>query len=224
MARKKIKEMELCDQPQEKLLKYGCSRLSNAELLAIIIRTGTRGEGAVDLARKVLNKLEIKNYLDISSDLISQIPGLGKAKSSQIIACLELGKRIFTGKKHRLYATPQDIWQEMRDLRSHRKEYFVAFFLDSRSQEIERKIISVGSIDKTLVHPREVFEPAIRYAAAHIIVAHNHPSGDAEPSDIDMLVTKRLADSGKLLGIELVDHVIVTKDSYISLKARGLLK
>ena len=111
----------------------------------------------------------------------------------------------------------------MKDLRDHRKEHFVIFYLDSRNQEIKREIISVGSLNANLVHPREVFEPAVRNLAAQIILAHNHPSGDPEPSEDDLLLTKKLVESGKILGIEVIDHIIVAKDNFFSFKNKGII-
>jgi len=111
----------------------------------------------------------------------------------------------------------------LKDLRDHRKEHFVIFYLDSRNQEIKREIISVGSLNANLVHPREVFEPAVRNLAAQIILAHNHPSGDPEPSEDDLLLTKKLVESGKILGIEVIDHIIVAKDNFFSFKNKGII-
>ena len=126
-------------------------------------------------------------------------------------------------KKSCLILSPKEVWEELKDIRDNKKEHFVIFFLDSRNQEIKREIISVGSLNANLVHPREVFEPAIRYLASHIIIAHNHPSGDTEPSQEDLEITKRLSEVGKILGIEIIDHVIVAKDKFLSFKEQKLL-
>jgi len=125
--------------------------------------------------------------------------------------------------KQGIYLKPRDIWEEMRDIRALKKEYFVVFFLDTRNQEIKRDIVSIGTLNYNLVHPRDVFEPAVRTFAASIIVAHNHPSGCLEPSDEDLSLTKRLSQAGKLLGIELLDHVIVTTEGFMSFKRKGLI-
>ncbi|HOW89795.1 MAG TPA: JAB domain-containing protein, partial [Elusimicrobiales bacterium] len=127
------------------------------------------------------------------------------------------------GKKTSIYLKPRDVWEELRDIRENKKEHFVAFYLDTRNQEIKRDIVSIGTLNYNLVHPREVFEPAVRNLAAGIIVAHNHPSGCLEPSDEDLSLNRRLVQAGKLLGIELLDHVIVTKDAYSSFKQRNLM-
>jgi len=122
-----------------------------------------------------------------------------------------------------IYLKPADVWDALRDVREHMKEHFVVFFLDTRNREIKREIVSIGTLNYNLVHPREVFEPAVRSLAASIIVAHNHPSGCLEPSDEDLSLTKRLSQAGNLLGIELLDHVIVTREGHMSFKQKGLL-
>jgi DNA repair protein RadC len=139
--------------------------------------------------------------------------GLGKAKASQIIAVLALGKRLQNKEKPEIL-TPQDVWKLCADFRESKREHFVAFYLDTQGRVIERQIISIGTLDASLVHPREVFEPAISLRAASIIVAHNHPSGNLEPSQTDISLTKRLGESGKILGISLEQHVILTKDHF----------
>lgn len=140
----------------------------------------------------------------------------------EIRAVWEIAKR-FAGKKTNVYLKPRDIWEELRDIRGLKKEHFVVFFLDTRNQEVQRAIVSIGTLNYNLVHPREVFEPAVRNLAAGIILAHNHPSGCLEPSDEDLSLTKRLVQAGKLLGIEILDHVIVTKDAFTSFKQKGLI-
>lgn len=144
-------------------------------------------------------------------------------KACEIVACFELGKRLLQRKQAEIYLKPKDVWDELKDLRSHKKEHFVIFYLDSRNQEIKREVISIGSLNTNLVHPREVFEPAVRNLAAQIILAHNHPSGDPEPSEDDLEITKKLVESGKILGIEVVDHIIVTKNGFLSFKEKGLI-
>ena len=139
------------------------------------------------------------------------------------MACFELGKRLLKNKKAELYLRPEDIFAEMKDIRTHKKEHFVVFYLDSRNQEIKREIISIGSLNASLVHPREVFEPAVKHTAAHLIIAHNHPSGDPNPSTEDLHLTRRLTEAGKIMGIEILDHVIVARDRYLSFKEKGLL-
>jgi DNA repair protein RadC len=219
----KIKEISKIERPREKLIKYGPGHLSNSELLAIILRSGKRGENVIELANKIFKKYKTENLPNLTYDDLKSVPGLGPAKACEIVACFELGKRLLKSKPAGLYFQPEDIWKELKDIREHKKEHFVIFFLDSRNQEIRREIISVGSLNANLVHPREVFEPAVKNLAAQVILAHNHPSGDTEPSEDDMALNKRLVEAGKILGIEVIDHIIICKSGYLSFKEKGLL-
>lgn len=219
----KIKDLPKILRPREKLQRYGPSKLSNSELLAIILRTGKKGENVVEMAEKIVRKFGAENLPNVNFDDLRKYPGLGVTKACEIIACFELGKRLLKGKKSVLLLSPKEVWDELKDIRDNKKEHFVIFYLDSRNQEIKREIISVGLLNANLVHPREVFEPAIRNLAAQIIVAHNHPSGDLEPSDEDLTITKRLVESGKILGIEVLDHIIVSKEGFLSFKEKKLI-
>lgn len=218
-----VRDLPRVERPREKLIQYGPSRLSNTELFAIILRSGKKGENVIELSGRVLKKFGSENLPAVSYQELKDISGLGPAKACEIIACFELGKRLLKGKPSGFYLGPEDVWKELKDIRDNKKEHFVVFYLDSRNQEIKREIISVGSLNASLVHPREVFEPAIKHLAAQIILAHNHPSGDTEPSEDDLTVNKRLVEAGKILGIEVIDHIIVTQSRYFSFKERNLL-
>ncbi len=218
----KIKDLPKVDQPREKLAKYGPEKLNNSELLAILLRTGMKGTNVVELARQILQQIGGKNLASVTLTDLKKIKGLGPTKAGQIIVSLELGKRFLKDKKSVLHLSPADVYEQLKDIRDLKKEHFVVLFLDSRSQEIKRETVSVGILNASLVHPREVFEPAIKCNAAQVIVAHNHPSGGAEPSEEDIQITKRLVEAGKLLGIELLDHVIVAIKGFTSLKVQGL--
>jgi len=222
-AKKKIKDLPKVERPREKLMQYGPEKLSNSELLAILLRSGKKGENVIELANKILKRFSKDELPSLTFNDLKDYPGLVPAKACEIIACFELGKRLLKDKKAEIYLEPKEIWEELKDLRDHRKEHFVIFYLDSRNQEIKREIISVGSLNANLVHPREVFEPAVRNLAAQIILAHNHPSGDPEPSEDDLLLTKKLVESGKILGIEVSDHIIVAKDNFFSFKNKGII-
>lgn len=210
----KIKDISKFDRPREKMVKYGADKLSDAELLAILLRTGTKDLNVLKLAQKILQKFETEKFIDITIEDLKTIHGLGAAKSCEIIACFELGRRMLKGKKSSILLSPKDVWERMEDIRSSKKEHFVVFYLDSRSQEIKREIISVGTLNESLVHPREVFEGAIKNNAAAIIIAHNHPSGDLEPSQADIDITKRLTHAGKILDIKIINHIIITSCGY----------
>jgi len=219
----KIKDLPKVERPREKLIRYGPEKLSNSELLAIILGSGTKEKNVIELANKILKKFSADELPNLTFNDLKNYPGLGPAKACEIIACFELGKRLLKGKRTKIYLTPKDVWEELKDLHNHKKEHFVIFYLDARNQEIKREIISVGSLNANLVHPREVFEPAVRNLAAQIILAHNHPSGDPEPSEDDLEITKRLVESGKILGIEIIDHIIVAKNGFISFKEKKLI-
>ena len=221
--KKKIKDLPKVERPREKLMQYGPEKLSNSELLAILLRSGKKGENVVELANKILKRFSKDELPNLTFNDLKDYSGLGPAKACEIIACFELGKRLLKDKKTEIYLQPKEIWEELKDLRDHKKEHFVIFYLDSRNQEIKREIISVGSLNANLVHPREVFEPAVRHLAAQIVLAHNHPSGDPEPSEDDLEITKRLKESGKILGIEVIDHIIITKTGFLSFKEKNLL-
>jgi len=204
--------------PREKLKKYGPDKLSDEELLALILRTGKRGEGVIKFSSRVYKdiiKLDINN---INVGNLSTIKGIGISKSSEIVASLEFSKRMLKGKKTRIFFSPQDVLKAMQDIVTSKREHFVVFYLNSRNQEIVRDIVSIGTLNGSLVHPREVFENAIKHNAASILISHNHPSGDPTPSDADIEITNRLKEAGELLGIEMVDHVIVTKNRWWSWK------
>lgn len=219
----KIKDIPKVDRPREKMEKYGPGKLTNPELLAILLRTGTKGINVVELSKKILSKFP-KNKLP-SADFkeLKNTFGLGKTKACEIMACFELGRRLLKDKPHKLLLTPKDVHREMNGYRNHKQEHFVVFYLDSRNGEIAKQVVSIGTLNASLIHPREVFEPAIRHNTAQIIVAHNHPSGDPEPSEDDILITKRLDEAGKILGIEIIDHVIVTRQDWASFKEKGLI-
>lgn len=219
----KIKDLPKIDRPREKLEKYGPERLSSSELLAILLRTGGKGVNVVELSNKILKKFSGNGISKANVGELKNTFGLGSAKACEIVACFELSRRLLQNKQSALILEPKDVWRELKDIRSNKKEHFVVFFLDVRNQEIKREIVSVGSLNANLIHPREVFEPAVRYLAAQIIIAHNHPSGDPEPSADDLEITKRLTEAGKILGIEILDHVIVAKDKFLSMKQKGIL-
>ena len=219
----KIKDLPKIDRPREKLERYGPEKLSNSELLAILLGSGQKGINVVELSKRILGKFSADGLAKANVKELKNTFGLGSAKACEIVACFELGRRLLQNKQSVLLLSPKDVWEELRDIRDNKKEHFVIFFLDARNQEIKREIISIGSLNANLVHPREVFEPAVRYSAAQIIVAHNHPSGDPEPSEDDLVITKQLVDAGKLLGIELKDHVIVSKTNFFSFTEHKLM-
>lgn len=218
-----IRELPNIERPREKLIKYGPDKLSDQELLAILLRSGTKDENVLDLASNILKKFSKDKLPYLNYNDLRVYPGLGPAKACEIIACFELGKRFLKDKQTRLYMKPSQVWEVLKDIRESKKEHFVIFYLDTKNQEITQEIISIGTLNASLVHPREVFEPAVRNLASQIIVAHNHPSGDNTPSQEDLNITQKLVESGKILGIEVIDHVIVSKNNFFSFRDNKLL-
>lgn len=217
----KLKGLHRIELPREKLLKYGARRLATEELLAIILGSGIKGVNVLSLARAVLKHLEKENNQP-SLESLEKINGLGKTKALQIIAILEIARRLEEKEKIEILSA-KDVWQQCADFRGSKKEHFVAFYLDTQNRLIERQIISVGTLDSALVHPREVFEPALRLSAASVIVAHNHPSGNLEPSDEDMAITNRLKSASAVLGVLVLDHIIVCTASHFGMQEKGYL-
>ena len=217
----RIKDVSRFDLPREKLQKYGVSKLADHELLAILLGSGIQGFNVLQLSKKILDTILKIGKEKITIADLRKIKGLGQIKASQILSIIELTKRLNTNKPEILSAN--DVWKLCTDIRESKKEHFIAFYLDTQNRLIERQIISIGTLNTSLVHPREVFEPAIKLSTASIIIAHNHPSGDTEPSPEDKEVTKRLREADKILGIEIVDHVIVSKLSYLSFAQKRLL-
>jgi len=216
----KIKDLQKIEMPREKMEKYGAGKLADFELLAVLLGSGIEGLNVLQLSKKILQTVSKIGKEKITLEDLQKIKGLGKAKASQILSVLELTKRFNSETSEIL--VPEDIFKLCADIRDSKKEHFVAFYLDTQNRLIERQIISIGTLNASLVHPREVFEPAVTHHSASIIVAHNHPSGNLEPSPEDREITKRLKESGEILGIELSDHIIVSKSGYFSFRQKKL--
>ncbi len=218
----KLKQLQKVDLPREKLEKYGSNKLKDHELLALILGSGIKGLNVLELSKKILVTIQKIGLKEITLANLVEIKGLGPAKASQVFAALELGKRLNSENKIEII-NAESVWNFCSDIRALQKENFVVFYLDTQNQLIERQTISIGTLNASLVHPREVFEPALTFHAASIIIAHNHPSGELEPSKEDKEITDRLSQAGKLLGIDLVDHVILTKKGYLSFQQKNLI-
>jgi len=206
----KIQDAPKYTRPREKLARYGIGKLKDEELLATILGSGMKGVNVVQLSRKILKRIGDE---EPTLETLSDIKGLGEIKAGKVLAALELGRR-YHAPQPDVLMTPEEVFSQCKDIRDAKKEYFVAFYLNSRGGLITREIISIGTLTASLVHPREVFEPALRHGAAGILVTHNHPSGDTTPSEEDELITEQLQEVGELMGIEVLGHVIVTKDAF----------
>ena len=222
-----IKDLPADERPRERLAKYGPDVLSVAELLAIMLRVGSRQMSAIDMAEHLLARFGgLKGVIAATVEELATVNGLGPAKAAQVKAAIELGKRVagLTDESKPCIRGPEDAANLVSpDLRSEKREHFVALFLDTRNQVTRRKTISIGGLDASLIHPRELFKEAISCLAASVIVCHNHPSGDPTPSQEDLDITQRLIQAGKIIGIELLDHVVIGDGKWVSLKERGLM-
>lgn len=222
-----IKEYPSQERPMEKMVKLGVDSLSDIELLAILIGSGTREWNALDLANQILRTNKERPWLlKAGLEELQAYPGIGLTKSCRIIAGLELGRRLSQARDFNAISLsePKTVANYFRSVyQGEDKEMFCTLFLDTKNRPVKMETVSLGILNQTLVHPREVFRTAIRQGAHSILLAHNHPSGDPEPSSEDLSITRRLIMAGKIIGIPVLDHVIVAESHYTSFRERGLL-
>ncbi|GIP45503.1 UPF0758 protein [Paenibacillus sp. J45TS6] len=213
--------------PRERMLHHGAGALSHAELLAILLRTGTRQESAIHVAQRILSEAgSLRSLVDFSIEELVQIKGVGPAKAVQLKAGIELGQRLSQSKlpSSPTIRSPRDAADLlMEQLRYLQKEHFVCLFLNTKNHVIAQETLSMGSLNAAIVHPREVFRAAIKCSSASLICAHNHPSGDPTPSPEDIKLTKRLLEAGDIVGIEVLDHVVIGDGKFVSLKEQGFI-
>lgn len=228
----RIKDFPAEDRPRERLVRCGAAALSNAELLAIIIRTGTKDVTAIDLAYKLLSfrgqagDEGLRQLVEATVEELSSVKGVGLAKAVQVKAAIELGRRMGTaaGRRRSTVRTPEDVCRLlMEEMRYLDKEQFRTLLLNTKNELLRVELVSVGCLNSSIVHPREIFKGPIRWSAAAIVLVHNHPSGDPSPSREDTAVTRRLVEAGQLLGIDVLDHVVLGDNRFVSLKEKGLM-
>lgn len=221
----KIRDVHEADRPRERLIRQGSQSLSNQELLAILLRTGTREESVLALANRVLLNFEKLHALKHATlEEIVAIKGIGEAKAVQLLAAIELGRRLAQKEVEDRFTirSPEDAANFlMQDMTALQQEHFVVLFLNTKNQVIHQKTIFIGSLNASIVHPREIFREAVKRSAASIICAHNHPSGVPTPSPEDIDVTNRLVEAGIIIGVDLLDHVIIGDHQFISMKEKG---
>lgn len=222
-----IKDYRKEERPRERFLHDGAESLSNQELLAILLRTGTKSESVIDVANRIIHVFEgLRLLKEASVEELTSIKGIGEAKAIQLLASVELGRRIHCQNQLERYVirSPEDganyCMEEMRFLS---QEHFVCLYLNTKNEVLHKRTIFIGSLNASIVHPREVYKEAFRRSAASIICLHNHPSGDPTPSREDIEVTKRLVECGKIIGIDLLDHIIIGEQKYVSLKEKGYI-
>ncbi len=218
---KSINELYKHDRPREKLLAKGAAVLKEYELLAILLGSGTQGKDVIKLSKEIVKLLD-DDFESLTLNRLVEIHGLGKVKAMQILSAIELSRRYLI-KQNIKISSAEDVYHELKEYSTKKQEHFLVITLDGASHIIEKRIISIGTLNQSLVHPREVFADAVSDRAAGIIIAHNHPSGQLEPSIEDKRVTKRLKEVGTIMGIELLDHVILSREGYLSLREEGLV-
>lgn len=212
----KLKDIPIENRPRERMKNLGSHVLTDAEVLAIILQKGTFRENVIDISNRLISKYGLEKLSACTLEELKEIKGIGEAKALQIKAIFELNKRVRAGKIHEtIVNNSSDVAKHyIAKLADKKKEYFIAVFLDSKNKIISDKVISIGTLNASLVHPRELFKEAIRASANSIILVHNHPSGDPEPSEEDILITKKLKKTGELIGINILDHIIIAKNKY----------
>lgn len=222
-----IHDLPISERPRERLLKLGVEVLSAQELLALILGRGIQGESVLLTVQNLLTKFgNLKNMASASIEELTRVKGIGLAKAAQIKAALELGKRLEEysneGKKI-VIKSPEDVVKAVKNkLKGKKREHFLALSLNTRNHLINIHTISIGSLDSSVVHPREVFKEAISSSAASVIFVHNHPSGDPTPSEDDIKLTRRLFEVSEITGIKVLDHIVVCDKAYLSMKSKGL--
>jgi DNA repair protein RadC len=219
----KLRDLPADEKPREKLMKYGPQTLTLAELIAIVLNVGTKKEEVLTMSRRLL-----KEYGDSAiihqkdPKKVQEMLGIPFVKSCQLVACFELGRRFFKNADSRkpiTIRTASQVYDYLKDMRDLPKEHLRGLYLDNHYRLIHDEVISIGSLTANIIHPREVFRPALEYSASAVILAHNHPSGIAKASDADIAITEQIVKAGKILGIGLLDHVIITKAKFGSIPA-----
>lgn len=220
----RIQNLPESERPRERLLKHGPEALSTAELIAVILGSGTRGVSVLDLAQGLISHFgTLQKLSEATVEELCQMKGMGRAKAIQLRAAISLGLRtgrIVAEEKYRI-RSPQHAYQFVKEeLEKEKREVFLALLLDVKGCVIGRHVVSIGTLSNSLVHPREAFYPAIRHKASSVVLAHNHPSGDPTPSPDDISTTQRLVEAGKMIGIPVQDHLIVGANSFVSLRQK----
>ncbi len=214
----KIKDIALENRPRERFERQGASVLSDAELLAIILQKGTREENVIDMSNRLISKYGMNKLADLSLVELQEVKGIGRVKAMQIKAIFEVSKRTSFVKSGKFITSAKDVFEYAWPKLGKDKEHFMVLLLDSKNRVIKDEIVSIGTLNSSIIHPREIFKTAIKESANAIILVHNHPSGDPTPSNEDREITEKIFEAGKVLNISVLDHVIVGENEYWSWK------
>lgn len=218
-----LKDLPSFKKPREKLLEKGLTSLNETELLAVVLGSGTKQHDALSMAKKIIGGQSISELAKMNALELQQATPIGLAQACRIVAALELGKIASQNQDFLVINKPQLVFQLAQEISVKKQEHLLALYLDGRHHLLSKKIITIGTLTSSLLHPREVFAPAISQRAASIIIVHNHPSGDVYPSEEDIQATDKLTEAGEILDIPLLDHVIVSKDTWVSLRELKLI-
>ena len=216
----RIKDLLPEEKPREKLIKNGASALTNDELLAVIIGKGNRKEGVLEISKKVMRKFEYSfEKTDMKVRDVQKIFGVSTVPACQVVALLELGRRLFVeGEQDYIFRSPEDVFEYAKNMGKLKKELMKGLYLDNRNKLIRDEVIAVGGLNIDYASPRDIFAPALEYRASAFILIHNHPSGNPEPSDDDIKFTKKIKEGSEILGVPFLDHIIIGRNRYRSLK------
>ena len=221
----KIKDLPKIERPREKLIFKGPQNLKDEELLAILLGAGVEGKNVIEVAKQILNRYSKKRLLKLNYNDLSKIKGIGPAKACTILAATELIKRALTMGEETLprIESVKDVIAQAVYMRDKTREHLMALFLNARNEMVYKKPMFIGTLNANLVHPREIFQEALKQNAASVILVHNHSSGDPEPSQDDLEITKRIQEAGKIMGIDVLEHIIITKTKVFSFKDNKLI-
>ena len=221
----KIKDLPKIERPREKLISKGAQNLKDEELLAILLRTGREGKNVLELAKQILKKYSKRVLLKLNYKDLTKVKGIDSAKACTILAAQELVKRSLGMGEATLsiIRSTKDVIAQAVYMRDKTREHLMALFLNARNEMIFKKPMFIGTLNANLVHPREIFQEALKQNAASVVLIHNHPSGDSEPSEDDLVVTKRIVEAGKIMGMDVLDHVIIAKNKVFSFKEKRLM-
>ncbi len=216
----RIKDLPRTSRPREKMISQGKQNLSNAELLAILLGSGTTSQNAIALGESLLRHIPLDQFVKSDLEQLIHFPGIGKSKASRILAALELGERLFKPSplQKTFIRSTEDVLTHIKIIAQKRQEYLLVFYLNARNELLQKEIVGQGSLNTLFITAKEIFAPAFMTPCATIVIAHNHPSNDPMPSDEDIIFTTKIQEAGELLDIPLVDHIIVCQSSYFSFR------